>query len=266
MITILLQNFALMLTVFFIVWVISVLVKDASIVDILWGPSLAIPAVATLLLHEGANPRASVLTLMVSLWALRLGLYLGRRNLGHGEDFRYQAMRAKAGSDRKFAIQSLLGVYLLQYVVSFFVSLPVQVGQFGSHALFGTGGGTLGGIAWIGIGIFAVGLAFETIGDAQLSSFKKDPANDGKLMDRGLWGWTRHPNYFGDSAVWFGLFLIAVESAHGYLTALSPVVMFIFLYFLSGKGLLERLMAKKYPDYDDYRRRVSGFFPWPPRP
>ncbi|MEL6113026.1 MAG: DUF1295 domain-containing protein [Pseudomonadota bacterium] len=266
MLTILAQNFAIMLLIFFGVWLISVMIKDASIVDILWGPSLAIPALLTYFFQGGQGPRALLLTVLVSIWAFRLGSYLAVRNLGHGEDFRYQAMRQKAGSDAAFARQSLVRVYFLQCVISFFVSLPVQVGQFGSHPVFANGSVGLGPLALLGAVIFMIGLGFEAIGDAQLRAFKKDPANQGKLMDRGLWAWTRHPNYFGDSAVWFGLFLIAVESRWGYVTVLSPVVMFIFLYFLSGKGLLEKLMARKYPEYEAYKERVSGFFPWPPKP
>ncbi|MEL7016976.1 MAG: DUF1295 domain-containing protein [Pseudomonadota bacterium] len=266
MLTILVQNFAIMLAIFFGVWLVSVAIKDASIVDILWGPSLAVPALLTYFLQGGAGPRAVLLTVLVSVWAFRLGGYLAIRNLGHGEDFRYQAMRQKAGSDGAFARQSLIRVYFLQCVISFFVSLPVQVGQFDAHPFFGQGAMALGPLALFGAALFAIGLGFEAIGDAQLRAFKRDPANKGKLMDRGLWAWTRHPNYFGDSAVWFGLFLIALESRSGYLTVLSPVIMFIFLYFLSGKGLLEKLMARKYPGYEAYKARVSGFFPWPPKP
>lgn len=264
MIYILLTNFCFSLLVFFLIWVISVKIKDASIVDILWGPSLAIPALLTWFRFDVTDPRALLITALVTIWATRLGLYLAIRNLGHGEDFRYQKMRAKSGGDKKFAIQSLYGVYLLQCCVSFFVSLPVQVGQFGNHHIFGSDG-SIGTLAKIGTILFIIGISFEAIGDAQLRAFKKDTANQGKLMDKGLWGWTRHPNYFGDSVVWFALTLIALESSYGYLTILSPFLMFVFLYFLSGKGLLERLMARKYPDYDDYKSRVSGFFPLPPK-
>jgi len=262
---ILLSNFAISIFVFFLVWLISVKIKDASIIDILWGPSLALPAVMTFLRFETAGPRSLILTLLVTLWALRLGGYLAVRNLGHGEDFRYQNMRKKAGSDKKFAIESLYGVYVLQCCVSFFVSLPVQIGQLGDHNSFTSQDGGLGELAFLGIAIFTLGILFEVIGDAQLRAFKKDPSNKGKLVDKGLWAWTRHPNYFGDSMVWLGLTMIALESHYLWFTVLSPVVMFIFLYFISGKNLLERLMAQRYPDYPDYKRRVSGFFPLPPK-
>lgn len=265
MTTVLLSNFAIMLGAFFLLWLLSVYLKDASIIDIFWGPSLALPAIITWLHFSVTDPRAIVLVALVSLWACRLGLYLGIRNTGHGEDFRYKKMRAKAGSDKAFALQSLYSVYLLQCVVSFFVSLPVQVGQFGYSSLFNANQAPLGGLAWVGIILFFIGLGFEAIGDYQLRQFKKDPANQGKLMDKGLWGWTRHPNYFGDATLWFGLTLIALESAHGVWTILSPCLMLVFLYFLSGKNLLERLMEKRYPDYPSYKKRVSGFFPRPPR-
>ncbi|MEO0851259.1 MAG: DUF1295 domain-containing protein, partial [Pseudomonadota bacterium] len=168
MLTILAQNFAIMLLIFFGVWLISVMIKDASIVDILWGPSLAIPALLTYFFQGGQGPRALLLTVLVSIWAFRLGSYLAVRNLGHGEDFRYQAMRQKAGSDAAFARQSLVRVYFLQCVISFFVSLPVQVGQFGSHPVFANGSVGLGPLALLGAVIFMIGLGFEAIGDAQL--------------------------------------------------------------------------------------------------
>ena len=206
---------------------------------------------------DGADPRAILLTVLVSLWAARLGLYLARRNLGHGEDYRYQKMRAKAGSDSAFARGSLPNIFWLQGVIAWFVSLPVQLGQFG--------GDGLDGFAWLGIFIFAVGITFETVGDWQLRVFKADPVNKGKLMTRGLWALTRHPNYFGDATVWAGLTLIALESPYGVWTILSPAVMAFFLVKISGKALTERFMEKKYPEYAAYKKRVSGFIPMPPK-
>ncbi len=239
-------------------WVVSVRIKDASIIDIAWGPACALPAALTLIRTDGADPRASLLTALVLLWAGRLAFYLGRRNLGHGEDFRYVKMREKQGSDAAFARWSLIYVYGLQCAIAWFVSLPTQIGQLG-------GDGALGPLAYLGVVIFFVGLGFEAIGDAQLARFKSDPANKGKLMTKGLWGWTRHPNYFGDAAVWTGLTLIALEAPYGWATILSPALMIFFLYNVSGKALLERSMDKKYPEYADYRKSVSGFFPMPPR-
>ncbi|MEO1657789.1 MAG: DUF1295 domain-containing protein [Pseudomonadota bacterium] len=262
---VILSNLVIMLGIFGAVWVLSVMIKNASIVDILWGPACAFPAVLTWFRADGMEPRATVLTLLVAVWGLRLGGYLALRNIGHGEDYRYVAMRKKAGGDQAFAIQSLMRVFLLQCLIAFFVSLPTQVGQFGSSAVFGTGRGALGLLAYLGIAVFAVGLTFEAVGDAQLRAFKAKDENKGKLMTVGLWAWTRHPNYFGDAAVWTGLTLIALESQSGYLTVLSPALMIFFLYAVSGKALLEKGMAKKYPEYASYKEQVSGFFPMPPR-
>lgn len=258
-------NFAIMLALFVALWGLSVAIKNASIVDIMWGVACALPAFLTWLRTDGAEPRATVLTILVAIWGVRLAAYLAIRNIGHGEDYRYVSMRKKAGGDSKFAISSLISVFVLQCLISFFVSLPTQVGQFGSAPLIGTGSGALGIVAFIGVAIFAIGLLFEAVGDHQLRQFKKNPENKGKLMDKGLWSWTRHPNYFGDAAVWTGLTLIALESQYGFLTILSPALMIYFLYALSGKALLERSMSKRYPDYESYKKRVSGFFPRPPR-
>lgn len=251
------SNLAVLLAFLTALWFVSVRIKDASIIDIFWGPACALPAVLTFFRTDGADPRALILTALVSLWAARLGLYLAQRNLGHGEDIRYVKMRERQGSDDAFARWSLPRVFWLQGVIAWFVSLPVQLGQFG--------GDGFGLLAIIGAVIFAVGLGFEAIGDWQLKQFKSDPANKGKLMTTGLWAFTRHPNYFGDAAVWTGLTLIALEAPYGWLTILSPAVMAFFLVKVSGKAMTERLMEKKYPEYAEYKRRVSGFIPMPPK-
>lgn len=262
---ILLGNLAIAAAAFLLLWIMSVAIKDASIVDIFWGPSMVLVAVASWLRGDVDDPRATILMLLVTIWAARLAVYLARRNLGHGEDFRYQRMREKAGSDRAFALRSLYAVYGTQLLISFLVSLPVQLGQFGASTFFGPGPGAIGALCYVGILLFLIGLFIETVGDIQLRRFKRDPANQGVLMDKGLWSWTRHPNYFGDAVVWFGLTLIALESAYGLWVIFSPFLMLYFLYALSGKGLLERMMARRYPDFADYQRRVSGFLPWPPK-
>lgn len=263
--TVLLANFAIMLALFVALWGLSVRLKNASIVDIMWGVACALPAALTWLQANGAEPRATLLTVLVAIWGLRLAGYLALRNIGHGEDYRYAAMRRKSPSDAAFARASLVKVFILQCAISFFVSLPTQVGQFGQSGIFKLGNGELGVFAIAGVLLYAIGLTFESVGDYQLRQFKKDPKNKGKLMDRGLWSWTRHPNYFGDAAVWTGLTLIALEGAYGFLTIASPALMIYFLYAASGKALLERSMSKRYPEYAQYKERVSGFFPRPPR-
>lgn len=250
-----LANLAVLAVCFLALWATSVRIKDASIIDIFWGPACAIPAVITYVRADGAAPRDLVLTVLVTAWALRLAAHLARRNLGRGEDARYAAMRRKQGSDGKFARWSFFYVFGLQCVIAWFVSLPVQIGQTG-------GDGALGTFTWIGIAVFAMGLSFEAIGDFQLARFKAEPANKGKLMMSGLWSLTRHPNYFGDAMVWTGLTLIALESPYGWMTILSPALMAFFLVNVSGKAMLERSMEKRYPEYAAYKARVSGFVPW----
>lgn len=253
-----LTNYAALLAAFCALWALSWRMRDASIVDIAWGPACALPGLLTLARVDGADPRAVVLAVCSTLWATRLALHLGRRNLGHGEDYRYRAMRAKRASDADFAWWSLIWVFGLQATIAWFVSLPLQAGQFGPDR-------PLGAVACLGVAVFAVGLVFEAVGDAQLAAWKRDPANAGKLMRRGLWAWTRHPNYFGDCCVWFGLAMIALEGPIGWLGVASPFVMAYFLYFVSGKALLERGMRKRYKEYAEYEATVSGFLPLPPR-
>lgn len=252
------SNLLSLWTLLAILWAVSVKIRDASIIDIFWGPACAFGAIMTLWRADGASPRDIVLTLLACLWAARLALHLAGRNLGHGEDYRYARMREKQSSDAAFARWSLVYVFGLQGFIAWFVSLPVQIGQIGGVT-------ALGPLAYMGIAVFCVGFAFETIGDAQLKAFKSDPANKGRLMTKGLWAWTRHPNYFGDAAVWAGLTLIALEAPYGWMAILSPIVMAHFLINVSGKALLERGMEKKYPEYAAYRQSTSGFFPLPPR-
>lgn len=242
-----------------LVWLLSLRLKDASIIDICWGLFCAAPAVLTYLRIDGASPRDAIITGCALLWGVRLAGYLAKRNIGHGEDVRYVAMRKSREAKGDFALWSLVWVYLLQATIAWLVSLPVQAGQFGPDK-------PLGPFVFAGVAVFAIGLAFEAIGDAQLAAFKKDPANKGKLMDRGLWGWTRHPNYFGDACVWFGLALMALDGPFGWIGIASPFIMAHFLVNISGKALLERNMSRKYGEaYDDYKRRTSGFFPRPPK-
>ena len=257
--SVLTTSLALSLSGFIALWLISIRIKDASIVDIVWGPACALPAWVALFIADGAEPRKLLLTILVTVWAARLAWHIGSRNIGHGEDPRYTRMRSRLKPGQSFSRYSLTRVFVLQSFLSWLISWPVQIGQ-----IYHTPQG-LGLLALLGAAVWLVGMLFEMIGDFQLRRFKQDPANKGKLMDRGLWSWTRHPNYFGDSLVWFGLALIALENPVGIVAAVSPFIMLHFLVNLSGKKLLEKGMSQRYPDYPNYRARVSGFFPWPPK-
>ena len=238
------------------VWAISLVMRDASIVDIAWGSGFVLVAWVSYWLSDGNSTRSLLLTLLTTIWGLRLAFYLAKRNLGHGEDFRYQSMRRKHGD--RFAIVSLYTVFGLQGLLMFIVSLPVQLGQVRQEPSFGI-------IGVLGVLVWGVGIYFEAVGDAQLARFKRDPANTGKIMDQGLWRYTRHPNYFGDSCVWWGLGLIAAESSLGIYGLIGPVVMTFLLVKVSGAAMLDRAMLKRKPGYENYVATTSGFIPRPPR-
>ena len=244
------------ITVMLTTWVISVMIKNASIVDIVWGLGFVVVAWTVRLTVDGDDARQNLLTLLVTLWGLRLALYLGKRNIGHGEDFRYVLMRRKHGA--RFPVVSLYTVFAFQGALMWVVSLPVQLGQADD-------GVPVGPLAVIGVLLWAVGFVFETVGDAQLARFKKDPANAGKVMDKGLWSLTRHPNYFGDAVQWWGIGIVAAEAGTAAIGLIGPVVMTFLLTRVSGVPMLEHSMAKRRPGYEEYVRRTSAFIPRPPR-
>ncbi|HEX5066392.1 MAG TPA: DUF1295 domain-containing protein [Myxococcota bacterium] len=240
-----------------ILWLISLARRDASIVDIWWGPGFVwIAAVACAVGTGGDAPRRALSLGLLALWGFRLGIYLFVRNHGAGEDYRYKAMRKRHGE--RFALVSLATVFGLQGVLAWIVSWPVQVVHVSA-------GGPLGALDLVGALLFSVGFAFESIGDWQLARWKADPANAGRVMDRGLWRYTRHPNYFGDACVWWGLFAIALATPAGRWTLLSPLLMSFLLLRVSGVPLLERGLRKRRPGYAEYAERTSAFFPLPPR-
>ncbi|WP_019878185.1 DUF1295 domain-containing protein [Sporichthya polymorpha] len=226
-----------------------------SVVDVSWGLGFAAVALSSLAVATGNGTRSVLLAGMVVLWGGRLAWHIGRRNAGHGEDPRYSELLSKAPPERRTAY-ALRMIYGLQGVLILVISLPVQVGM---HA-----DAELGPLAVLGVAVWGLGLFFEAVGDHQLQAFKSDPANRGKVLDRGLWRWTRHPNYFGDACVWWGIWLVAAETGVGALTVLSPIVMTFFLTKGTGAALTEKRMAGR-PGFAEYARRTSGFVPLPPK-
>lgn len=237
-------------------WIVSVLIKNASIVDIVWGAGFAITSWVLAITIDGNDGRQILLAIMVGLWGTRLALYLGKRNIGHGEDWRYKAMRKKAGPI--FPLRSLVTVFGLQGALMWVVSLPVQFGN-------GDSSPGIGPIAVIGIMVWLVGFLFEVIGDAQLAHFKKNPDNAGKVLDTGLWSLTRHPNYFGDALLWWGIGIVGAETGSGVIGFIGPVVMTFFLMRISGVPMLERSLSRRREGYADYVARTSQFIPRPPK-
>jgi steroid 5-alpha reductase family enzyme len=238
-------------------WLLSIRLRDVSIVDPVWGPMFVVVALVAALAGDGSAGRRWLLVGLTAAWGLRLGIHLIRRKLGdREEDRRYARMREAKGE--RFILWSLVAIFGLQGLLVLVVSLPIQASSV-RHA--GIGAAMIPGIA-----LFVIGLAFEAIGDEQLSRFKADPANRGQVMDRGLWRYTRHPNYFGDACVWWGIWLIALPAGGTWWTAIGPAVMTFLLVRVSGKAMLERDMAKRRPGYADYIARTSGFLPLPPKP
>jgi steroid 5-alpha reductase family enzyme len=239
-----------------VTWVVSVAMKNASIVDIVWGLGFVLVAWAVFAATDGNDMRRALLVGMTTIWGLRLAGYLAVRNHGKGEDFRYRAMRKRHGS--RFTVVSLVTVFALQGVLMWIVSLPVQLGQVDESPDPGV-------LAWLGVVVWTVGLFFEAVGDWQLARFKRNPANAGTVMDRGLWRYTRHPNYFGDACVWWGIALVAAETGIGAIGLIGAVVMTVLLRRVSGVTLLEKSLVKRRAGYDEYVARTSPFVPRPPR-
>ncbi len=270
-------------------WLLSIPLKNVSIVDIGWGIGFVLVAWACFFFAQGDPDQpweARVLTthffeigpfqwhwsdhtsstaplllpLLVTVWGLRLAGYLAWRNIGKPEDYRYVAMREKAGAS--FVWSSLLRVFVLQGVVMWVVALPLQAAAAkpARHAYLILVG--------LGTGVWAIGLFFEAVGDWQLARFKSNPANKGRVMDRGLWRYTRHPNYFGDFCAWWGLWLVSLgisDYSVTWWTIISPAIMSFFLIKVSGVALLEKAMKKRSTEYEEYIARTHSFFPWSPR-
>jgi steroid 5-alpha reductase family enzyme len=239
-----------------ILWLLSLPLRNASIVDIGWGLGFVAVAWASRFVADGVDARQNLLVLLTTLWGVRLAGYLAWRNGIRDEDFRYVAMRKRRSN---FALSSLWVVFGLQGLIMWIVSLPVQAGQVPDSP-------DLGIVDGLGVALWIVGFGFESVGDYQLARFKAEPTNQGRVMDRGLWRYTRHPNYFGDFCVWWGLGLIAAATGTAAWSLVGPALISFMLLRVSGVTLLERSLKKRRPGYEEYVRRTSAFFPRPPRP
>ncbi len=240
-----------------LLWLVSLLLKNSSIVDIFWGTGFVITTwVAFLMTPDGFILRKLSLSLLVTIWGLRLSLHILTRNWGKPEDFRYQAWRKEAGA--AWWWRSFFKVFLLQGVLLWIISTPVLAAQVSALP------GALTWLDFLAIPLWLVGFTFEAVGDWQLRLFKANPANKGKVLSAGVWRYTRHPNYFGDACIWFGLWLVACDHPLGFVLVVSPLLMTYFLVKVTGKALLERRLKRAKPEYAAYIARTSGFFPLPP--
>jgi steroid 5-alpha reductase family enzyme len=235
-------------------WLLSIPMRNVSIVDSLWSLMFFAAGVIYGLAADPRAPRLSFVLWMLVLWAFRLSFHITRRNVGKGEDHRYQAIRARNAPG--FTWKSLYLVFWLQALLAWIISLPI-LGAFSSTR-------PLGVLDGLGLALWLVGFAFEAAGDWQLARFRKNPANAGKVMDRGLWRFTRHPNYFGEFCIWWGFWLIAL-SAGAWWAVAGPLLITWLLLKVSGVSLLERDIGNRRPQYADYVLKTNAFFPGPPR-
>ena len=247
---------AAILTLYAILWVASLILRDASIADRFWGIAFVIIASAASAATDGVEQRAHLVMALTAIWGIRLSFYITMRNIGAGEDFRYRQMRKYWGES--FPVVSLVTVFGLQAVLAWIVSLPIQAAIASATPLHRTP------LDYAGIVVWMAGFTIETVADFELAMFKSDRRNRGRLLDRGLWRYSRHPNYFGDALQWWGLWLIAGATG-AWWTIVGPAVMTFLLLRVSGVTLLERRLTRTHADYDAYARRTSAFIPMPPR-
>ncbi len=242
-----------------ILWLVAVRIRDVSFIDAFWAFGMVLIAFSSYFQTEGDPRRKLLLTGLCAFWGLRLAIHLFSRWRAHGEDPRYQKILGYAVEKQGWSwpIAALIKVFAMQGPLLFIVCLPVQLGQISILPI--------GVIGVIGAIIALTGISFEAIGDSQLGAFRRNPANKGKVLDTGLWRFTRHPNYFGDACTWWGLFIIAAEASPGLWALPGPLLITWLLTRLSGVPMLERGLKKSRPGYGDYAARTSGFFPWPPK-
>ena len=237
-------------------WFVSLGYRNVTVVDSLWGLGFVLIAWLTYWFSDGYGGRKILITILVTLWGLRLSAYLSWRNWGKGEDPRYGGWRKKSGE--WFWLVSLFKVFLLQALFLWVISLVIQIGQLSTIPVALTWLDILGMLLWL------AGFTFETVGDWQLARFKADPANKGRVMDSGLWAYSRHPNYFGEFLIWWGIFFITLSAPGSWWTILSPIIVTAVLLKMTGIPLTETALIENRPGYSDYIEKTSAFVPWPP--
>jgi len=248
-------------TLAFLLWgymslwfLISLFKRRNDVADVAWGLGFVLLAWTSFFLCGGSGTRGVLVGVLVSVWGLRLAWHIHARNRGKAEDHRYMAWRRQWG--RWFYARSYAQVYLLQGALLFLISLPVLI-------INRSGGGPFRFLNGIGVLVWLFGFLFESVGDAELARFVKDPLNRGKILQSGLWQYTRHPNYFGEVTQWWGIWLVALGVPGGWVGIVGPLTITILILKVSGIPILERKMAEN-PDFAEYKRRTSVFLPWFP--
>ncbi len=255
--TLFLQASLIILVLVTVLWIWSIIITNVSIIDLFWGFGFVVVNTFYAFMSDELNTRNWLLLILVSIWGLRLSFYLAWRNIGKGEDFRYQEFRKKYGAKRYWWV-SFFQTFLLQAVLIMIVSLPL----LGIHSSNSSGKLTL--LDYLAIFVWIIGFVFEAGGDFQLARFKKNTSNKGKVLKTGFWKYTRHPNYFGDSAVWWAYALFSI-AAGSYWQIIGAVIMTLLIIKVSGVALLEKTLNKSKPEYKEYVRKTNAFFPWFPK-
>ena len=251
----LLLGFAAVISFLTVLWLISLIVKDASIIDIFWGPSFIVLGSSLIIFMDKLySERALMILFLVILWGMRLAIHLGIRNIGHGEDFRYVEWRKEGGSNYWWF--SFFRVFTLQGALATLVGVSIYFGYLNDNPLSYIE-------VFFGSTLFFIGIAWESISDIQLKKFRKNPKNKGKICKVGLWKYSRHPNYFGDLVVWFSIFTFSLSSNNILIilgSLLSPLIMGMIFYYITGP-ILDQAMIKSRPKYKEYMKQSNSLFP-----
>lgn len=250
-----LSSAIVILSYFLIFFIVGQKIKNNSIVDIGWGIGYIVLIAFHMLTVPTVSLSAFVISILVVIWGLRLSYHIARRNLGKGEDIRYEQMRAKWG--RKQALNAFFKVYMLQALFMYIIATPIMIS-------FASGDSIFRNTIYIGLAIWFIGFLFESVADMQLKKFKENPKNKGKLLKTGLWKYSRHPNYFGETMMWWGIFFISLSSFNGIMAIWSPILITYLLVFVSGIPMLEE-KYKNNEEFIEYAERTSMFFPLPPQ-
>ena len=251
-----LAGLAAVLALFTALWLVSLAVRNSSIVDMWWGPGILLIGLTYAVTSNSEGDRDSVVLVLLAAWALRLAWHIGARNIGHGEDFRYAKWRLERGASWWWF--SYFKVFVLQAVVAWIISMPLYFAITAPTPIAFNAWDVAGAVA------FVIGYVFEAVGDDQLRRFKANPANKGRVLNTGLWRYTRHPNYFGEALLWWGFGLFSVATG-GYAGLIGPAIMTFFLIRVSGVALLEKTLRDTKPEYRDYIQTTSSFLPMLPR-
>ncbi len=241
---------------FLILFITGQILKNNSIVDIGWGAGFVIIALYTYFVKGNYSLAGTVVTFLVFIWGTRLFYHILKRNIGKPEDYRYVQMRENWG-DKSPVLKAFLRIYMLQMILMYIISIPVILVNSASEM-------KIPAFVYIGAAIWIFGFIFEAAGDYQLKVFKQNPQNKGKILTTGLWKYTRHPNYFGEAVMWWGIFLAALSVKNGIYTFISPILITFLLRFVSGVPILEK-RYKDRPEFIEYSKKTNIFIPWFPK-